>query len=42
VVNVWKWRDGDPAITLRTYAHVYNDALASAGHALLGRSRGNA
>ena len=28
----------DPAITLRVYGHVY-DALASAGDALLGRSR---
>lgn len=31
-----------PAITLRVYGHVYDDALASAGDALLGRSRGNA
>jgi conjugative relaxase-like TrwC/TraI family protein len=31
----------DPAITLRVYGHVYDDALAAAGDALLGRSRPN-
>ncbi|QLL05594.1 site-specific integrase [Mycobacterium vicinigordonae] len=36
-----KWLGHDPAITLRVYGHVYDDALASAGDALLGRSRGN-
>jgi integrase len=35
-----KWLGHDPAITLRVYGHVYDDALASAGDALLGRSRG--
>ncbi len=34
-----KWLGHDPAITLRVYGHVYDDALASAGEALLGRSR---
>jgi hypothetical protein len=34
-----KWLDQDPAMTLRVYGHVYRDALASAGDALLGRSR---
>ena len=34
-----KWLGHDPAITLRVYGHVYDDALASAGNALLGRSR---
>ncbi|SIJ61492.1 phage integrase family protein [Mycobacteroides abscessus subsp. bolletii] len=34
-----KWLGHDPAITLRVYGHVYDDALASAGDALLGRSR---
>jgi integrase len=34
-----KWLGHNPAITLRVYGHVYDDALASAGHALLGRSR---
>lgn len=29
----------DPAITLRVYGHVYDDALASVGDAQLGRSR---
>jgi integrase len=29
----------DPAITLRVYGHVYDDALAAAGDAQLGRSR---
>ena len=37
-----KWLGHDPAITLRVYGHVYDDALAAAGDALLGRSRGNA
>jgi hypothetical protein len=31
----------DPAITRRVYGHVYGDALAAAGDALLGRSRAN-
>ncbi|BAX97122.1 integrase [Mycobacteroides stephanolepidis] len=35
-----KWLGHDPAMTLRVYGHVYDDALASAGDALLGRSRG--
>lgn len=34
-----KWLGHDPAITLRVYGHFYDDALASAGDALLGRSR---
>lgn len=34
-----KWLGHDPAITLRVYGHVYDDALAFAGDALLGRSR---
>jgi site-specific recombinase XerD len=34
-----KWLGHDPAVTLRVYGHVYDDALASAGDALLGRSR---
>lgn len=34
-----KWLGHDPAITLRVYGHVYDDALTSAGDALLGRSR---
>ncbi|TLH48786.1 recombinase [Mycolicibacterium neoaurum] len=34
-----KWLGHDPAITLRVYGHVYDDALALAGDALLGRSR---
>jgi integrase len=34
-----KWLGHDPAITLRVYGHVYDDALASAGDALLCRSR---
>jgi integrase len=34
-----KWLGHDPAITLRVYGHVYDDALATAGDALLGRSR---
>jgi integrase len=34
-----KWLGHDPAITLRVYGHVYDDALASAGDALLGRTR---
>jgi integrase len=33
-----KWLGNDPAITLRVYGHVYDDALAAAGDALLGRS----
>jgi integrase len=36
-----KWLGHDPAITLRVYGHVYDDALASAGDALLARSRTN-
>nr|WP_234809642.1 tyrosine-type recombinase/integrase [Mycolicibacterium tusciae] len=36
-----KWLGHDPAITLRVYGHVYDDALAAAGDALLGRSRAN-
>lgn len=31
-----KWLGHDPAMTLRVYGHVYEDALASAGDALLG------
>jgi integrase len=31
----------DPGITLRVYGHAYDDALASEGDALLGRSRAN-
>lgn len=42
VLAVAKWLGHDPAITLRVYGHVYDDALASAGDALLGRSRGGA
>jgi integrase len=34
-----KWLGHDPAVTLRVYGHVYDDALAAAGDALLGRSR---
>ena len=34
-----KWLGHDPAITLRVYGHVYDDAQASAGDALMGRSR---
>lgn len=34
-----KWLGHDPAITLRVYGHVYDDALAAAGDALMGRSR---
>ena len=34
-----KWLGHDPAMALRVYGHVYDDALASAGDALLGRSR---
>jgi integrase len=34
-----KWLGHDPAMTLRLYGHVYDDALASAGDALFGRSR---
>lgn len=37
-----KWLGHDPAITLRVYGHVYDDALAAAGDALLGRSRASA
>ncbi len=36
-----KWLGHDPAITLRVYGHVYDDALAAAGDALMGRSRSN-
>ena len=36
-----KWLGHDPAITLWVYGHVFNYALASAGDALLGRSRAN-
>ncbi|OBB32565.1 integrase [Mycolicibacterium peregrinum] len=39
VLAVAKWLGHDPAITLRVYGHVYDGALASAGDALLGRSR---
>ncbi|WP_421876734.1 tyrosine-type recombinase/integrase [Mycolicibacterium wolinskyi] len=35
-----KWLGHDPAITLRVHGHVYDDALASVGDALLDRSRG--
>jgi integrase len=35
------WLGHDPAITLRVDGHVYDDALAAAGDALLGRSRAN-
>jgi integrase len=31
-----KWLGHDPALTLRVYGHVYEDALASAGDVLLG------
>jgi integrase len=31
-----KWLGHDPAMTLRVYGHVYDDALAPAGDALLG------
>jgi len=31
-----KWLGHDPAMTLRVYGHVYDDALASAGDALFG------
>ena len=34
-----RWLGHDPAITLRVYGHVYDEALASAGDALLARSR---
>jgi integrase len=34
-----KWLGHDPAITLRVYGHVYDDALAAAGDALMERSR---
>lgn len=37
-----KWLGHDPAITLRVYGHVYDDALAAAGDALMGRSRASA
>lgn len=29
-----KWLGHDPAMTLRVYGHVYEEALASAGHSL--------
>jgi len=31
-----KWLGHDPAMTLRVYGHVYDDALAAAGGVLLG------
>ncbi|MGB9223945.1 tyrosine-type recombinase/integrase [Mycobacterium sp.] len=31
-----KWLGHDPALTLRVYGHVYEDALASAGDVLFG------
>ncbi|GAB7069518.1 hypothetical protein [Mycolicibacterium hodleri] len=31
-----KWLGRDPAMTLRVYGHVYDDALASAGMVLIG------
>jgi len=31
-----KWLGHDPAMTLRVYGHVYDDALASAGDVLFG------
>lgn len=34
-----KWLDHDPAMTLRVYGHVYDDALASAGNVLPGANR---
>lgn len=34
-----RWLGHDPAITLQVYGHVYDDALASADDALMGRSR---
>lgn len=34
-----KWLGHDPAITLRVYGHVYDEALAAAGDALMGRTR---
>ncbi|WP_407689788.1 tyrosine-type recombinase/integrase [Mycobacterium sp. HUMS_1102779] len=33
-----KWLGHDPAMTLRVYGHVYDDALASAGDVLFGRA----
>ncbi|WP_237077166.1 site-specific integrase [Mycobacteroides abscessus] len=39
VAAVAKWLGHDPAVLLRTYAHVTDDALAALGDALLGRSR---
>ena len=36
-----KWLGHDPAMTLRIYGHVYDDALASAGDMLLGPARAN-
>ena len=33
-----KWFGHDPAMTLRVRGHVYDEALAVAGDALLGRS----
>lgn len=39
VATVAKWLGHDPAVLLRTYAHVPDDALAAVGDALLGRSR---
>ena len=36
-----KWLGHDPAMTLRVYGHVYDDALASAGDMLLGPARAN-
>ena len=34
-----KWLGHDPAMTLRVYGHVYDEAPASADDTLLGRSR---
>jgi integrase len=33
-----KWLGHDPAMALRVYDHVYDEALASAGEVLLGRT----
>jgi hypothetical protein len=36
VSSAAKWLGHDPAMTLRIYGHVYEDAPASAGDVLLG------
>jgi integrase len=40
VLAAAKWLGHDPAMTLRVYGHVYDDALASAGNVLLGGAAG--